>query len=91
MKPQCAASFTSEVDSVVWESGLVTCTYLMCEKDQGVYLWLQEKMLEGVSRESGKAWVVEKADSGHSAWLTEIPLILRLIERGAGEMSRWIQ
>ena len=84
MAHQCAASFLSEVDSVSWESGLVSCTYLMCEQDQGVYFWLQEKMLEGVSKESGKPWKIEKVNSGHSAWLTQIPTILRLVERGAG-------
>lgn len=56
----------------------------MGEKDQGAYFWLQEKMLDGVSKESGKPWKIEKVDSSHSAWLTQIPTIVRLIEAAAG-------
>ena len=82
--PQSSASFGSVVDSVAWESGLVPCTYVICEKDQGVYLWLQEKMLDDVGKESGRPWKIEKTEPGHSAWLTQIPTIVRLIEAAAG-------
>lgn len=82
-QPQSTASFASTVDSVAWESGLVPCTYIMCEKDQGVYFWLQQKMLDGVTKESGKPWKIEKTDSSHSAWLTQVPTIVRLIEAAA--------
>ena len=60
MVHQSALSFTSNVDTVAWENGLVPCTYLMCERDRGVYFWLQEQMFEAVSKESGKAWTVEE-------------------------------
>lgn len=83
LRPQSIASFASTVDSVAWESGLVPCTYLSCGQDQGVYYWLQEQMLEGVSKESAKPWKIEKTDSSHSAWLTQIPTIIRLIEDAA--------
>lgn len=56
----------------------------MTQKDQGVYFWLQEKMLDSVSKESGKPWKIVKTDSSHSAWLTQIPTIVRQIEDAAG-------
>lgn len=84
LKPQSIAAFASAVDSVAWESGLVACTYLMCEKDKGVYFWLQEQMFDAVSKESGRPWTVEKIDSSHSAWLTQVPTIIRLIEAATG-------
>ena len=83
-RPQSIASFSSTVETVAWESGLVPCTYVMCEKDQGVYHWLQEQMLDGVSKESPKPWRIEKTKSSHSAWLTQVPTIVRLIEDAAG-------
>ena len=76
-------SFTSAVESVAWESGLVPCTYVMSEKDQGVYFWLQEKMLDDVSKESAKPWKIVKTESSHSAWLTQVPTIIQLIEAAA--------
>lgn len=87
MANQCTATFESKVDSVAWESGLVPCTYLVCELDQGVYFWLQQKMLDGVSKESGQPWKIEKVHSGHSPWLTQIPAILRLVKAAADDVS----
>ena len=81
--PQCMASFASPVDSAAWESGLVPCTYVSCERDQGVYFWLQERMLDHVSKESPRGWKVERTKSNHSAWLTEVPTLVRLIEEAA--------
>ncbi|KAL8824776.1 MAG: hypothetical protein Q9191_004829 [Dirinaria sp. TL-2023a] len=86
MRPQPASTFASTVDSVAWESGLLPCTYLMCEKDQGVYIWLQEKMLEGVADQSRRPWTIEKCNASHSAWLSETPTVVRLIRRCAGEL-----
>ena len=84
LKPQSAVSFASAVDSVAWNSGFMPCTYVKAEKDQGVYFWLQEKMLDGVSEKSGQPWKIVNTDSGHSAWLTQIPTIVQLIEAAAG-------
>ena len=84
LKPQSTASFVSIVDSVAWESGLVPCTYILCEKDQGVYPWLQHKMLEDVSKESETPWTIVKRDTDHSAWLTQVSTIVELIEAAAG-------
>lgn len=55
----------------------------MAEQDQGVYFWLQQQMLDGVSKESKKPWKIEKTTSSHSAWLTQVPTIVRLIEDAA--------
>ena len=85
MKHQSTASFMSAVDSVAWESGLVPCTYLICEQDSGVFLWLQEQMLEGVRKESGRPWTVERCDCSHSAWLSQVSTVVRLVRKGAGE------
>ena len=85
MRPQPAATFASIVDSVAWGSGLVSCTYLMCENDQGVYCWLQEKMLDGVKDQSSKPWIVERCSSGHSPWLTQPDTVVQLIRKCAGE------
>ena len=83
MAHQSSPSFTSTVDSVAWEN--VPCTYLMCMQDNGVYPWLQEKMLEGVRKEPKHHWIVEKCDSSHSAWLTSVSSVVRLIRKSAGE------
>ena len=83
LKPQSVASFASTVDSTAWETGLVPCTYMMCEKDEAIYFWLQQKMLDDVIKESERPWKVEKTASGHSAWLTEVPTVVRLIEDAA--------
>ena len=83
-KPQSITTFSSTVDSVAWESGLVPCTYMMCEQDNGLYHWLQQQMLDAASKESPKPWKVVKTNSSHSAWLTQIPTVVRLIEDAAG-------
>ena len=85
MRRQPASTFASIVDSVAWENGLIPCTYLMCEKDQGVYFWLQQKMLDGVKDQSGKPWMIERCSSGHSAWLTQVETVVNLIDRCAGK------
>ena len=57
---------------------------MMAEKDHGNYTWLQQRMFDRASEESGKPWKLEKMDSSHSAWLTQVPVIVRLIEDAAG-------
>lgn len=88
MRPQAYASFQSTVESVCWESGLVPCTYLMCELDQGIYPPLQKMMLENVTKE-GHPWTIETCRSGHSAWLSQVPAVTRLIRSAAGEKAVW--
>ena len=78
------ASFMSAVDSGAWET--IPCTYLICEQDQGVYPWLQEKMIEDVREESSHKWNVERCNSSHSAWLTHASTMVRLIRNISGEI-----
>lgn len=63
----------------------MNCTYLMAEQDNGNFTWLQQRMFDRANQESGgKLWRLEKRDASHSAWLTQVPTIVRLIEDAAG-------
>lgn len=84
MLPQSYASFQSTVESVPWEGVLTPCTYLMCERDQGIYFPLQEKMVEDAKKD-GHPWNIEKCSSGHSVWLSEVKTVVDLIRKTAGE------
>ncbi len=74
MKRESYASFKSPIESVVWETGLIPCTYLKCEMDQGVYPPLQQSMIDAASKDC-KPWKVETCHSGHSAWLNQVSIV----------------
>lgn len=83
MRPQAASVFTSEVESVAWEH--VPCTYIFCEKDQGVYPPVQEMMIKGAKTTSKYPWKVVRLANSHSAWLSNVPAVVRVIRETAGE------
>ncbi|KAL9620499.1 MAG: hypothetical protein Q9160_004968 [Pyrenula sp. 1 TL-2023] len=83
MRPQAAAIFASEVESVAWEH--VPCTYIFCEKDQGVYPPVQEMMIEGAKATSKYPWRVVRLANSHSAWLSNAAAVVRVIREAAGE------
>ena len=69
LRPQPKATFEEAAESVPWESGLVPCTYIMCEKDQGVFPFLQEVMLEARKEDSPVPFAVERMATSHCGWL----------------------
>ena len=83
MRPQPKATFEDVVESVPWESGLVPCVYLMCEKDQGVFPFVQEIMIEARKEDSPKPFVVEKVNASHSAWLSQPNVVTELVVKVA--------
>ena len=62
---------------------MVPCTYLFCEKDQGVYPFLQEMMLKHRETDSGKPWNIIKVDASHSVWLSQPKKVVEVIEQVA--------
>lgn len=46
LRPHSMWSFKSPVQSVFWESGQVSCTYLICERDQTITAAFQRAMIE---------------------------------------------
>ncbi|KAL8808161.1 MAG: hypothetical protein Q9182_000225 [Xanthomendoza sp. 2 TL-2023] len=85
LTPQATASFTSKMTSTVVDSGLVPCTYVLCENDQALLLSIQEEMLEA-AKEWGRAeWNVERMSTGHSPWLSDVDGTVKLLRKAAGE------
>ena len=70
----------SETESTAWESGLVPCMYLFCERDKGLFPKDQERLLEMVQAESPRPWKVVKVDASHSVWLSRPEVVTGLIE-----------
>jgi hypothetical protein len=73
------------VQSVPWHH--VPCTYVHCDKDQGIYVPLQEKMLKAAMEDplSKYPWKVVRLDSSHSLWLSQPSTVIKLIRETAGE------
>ncbi|KAL9106352.1 MAG: hypothetical protein Q9227_008621 [Pyrenula ochraceoflavens] len=82
-RPQSASVFASNVESVAWEH--VPCTYIFCEKDQGIYPPVQETMVEGAKSSSKYPWKVVRLASSHSAWLSNASAVINVIRETAGE------
>ncbi|EPS39790.1 hypothetical protein H072_6324 [Dactylellina haptotyla CBS 200.50] len=57
------------------------CTYLFCEKDQGIPLFLQEKMIDTAEETYGVTFKRERCSSGHSPFLSQPETMLRVIEK----------
>ncbi|KAL8812449.1 MAG: hypothetical protein Q9200_001016 [Gallowayella weberi] len=72
LTPQATASFTSKMTSTVVDSGLVPCTYFLCENDQALLLSIQEEMLEAAKQWGRAKWNVERISTGHSPWLSDV-------------------
>ena len=85
MRPQPKSTFLSEVESICWANGMVHCTYLICERDQGVYPFLQELMLKKREADSAKPWTIVKVDAGHSVWLSQPRKVIEVIEQRVGK------
>jgi len=88
MRPQSYASFQAPVELVCWESGLVPCTYVMCDSDSGVYPPLQESMVKEVS-EDGRPWI----KSSYSVWLSQPKAVVEAGPQAASEevsAARWV-
>lgn len=83
MRPQPVSTFQSEVESNCWINGMVRCTYLLCERDQGVYPFLQELMLKNREADSGRPWNIVRVDASHSVWLSQPKKVVELIEQCA--------
>ncbi|KAI9699615.1 MAG: hypothetical protein M1820_007115 [Bogoriella megaspora] len=83
LRPQPVATFLSEAESDCWGNGMVQCTYLFCEQDQGVYPFLQEEMLKNREADSGKPWNIIRVDASHSVWLSQPNKVVEVIEQCA--------
>ncbi|KAL4952438.1 hypothetical protein BDW69DRAFT_21387 [Aspergillus filifer] len=64
----------------------IPCSYLICEEDRAIPLFMQEMMIEK-ARSNGAAIGTEKVKMGHSPWLVEggDEVVGRWIRREAGE------
>ena len=72
-------------NSVARDSGLVDCTYLVAEQDNENFTCLQLRVFDRANQEpGGKPSRLEQRDPSHSARLTQVPTIVRLIEDAAG-------
>lgn len=83
MRPQAASVFSSEVETIAWEH--IPCTYIFCEKDQGVYPQAQEMMIAGAQTTSKYPWTVVRLGNSHSAWLSNGSAVVKVIRETAGE------
>ena len=53
------------------------CTYLFCENDQALPLYVQQMMVEV---NGGQSMKTQSCDAGHSPYLSRTDLVLRLLE-----------
>ncbi|KAF2234936.1 alpha/beta-hydrolase [Viridothelium virens] len=83
MRPQPISTFLSKVESTCWANGMVRCSYLFCERDQGVYPFLQDFMLKNREADSGRPWDIVKVDASHSVWLSQPEKVVQVIEQCA--------
>ncbi|KAL9071895.1 MAG: hypothetical protein Q9157_005301 [Trypethelium eluteriae] len=83
MRPQPISTFLSKVESTCWANGMVRCSYLFCERDQGVYPFLQDLMLKNREADSGRPWDIVKVDASHSVWLSQPEKVVQVIEQCA--------
>ncbi|KAH8881127.1 alpha beta-hydrolase [Thozetella sp. PMI_491] len=62
-------------------------TYLFCDNDQGIPLFLQEQMVADAEAVSGRAFRHEHCSAGHSPFLSQPDTILKVIEKIAAEFQ----
>ena len=62
-------------------NGVVPCTFLICENDEAMPMFVQERM----ARNLGEGAKVERCSAGHSPFISQPEVVARIIERMARE------
>lgn len=62
-------------------NGVVPCTCLICENDNAVPVFVQEKMAKNL----GEGAKVERCSAGHSPFISQPDVVAKIIRRMAGE------
>ncbi|EXJ60461.1 hypothetical protein A1O7_04614 [Cladophialophora yegresii CBS 114405] len=82
LKPHSYLTFASKVTYAGWKH--VSCTYLLCEKDEAIPIHAQKGMVEA-AQQAGADMKVETIDASHSPFLSMPAEMARSIRRAAGE------
>ena len=78
--PHALAAFDQAVPDDCF-GGAVPSTYLLCERDNAVPPFVQEMSIKTI----GEGCRVERCDAGHSPYLSQLDLVVRLIQDLASE------
>ena len=62
-------------------NGVVPCTFLICENDNAVPIFVQERMAKNL----GEGAKVERCSAGHSPFISQPDVVAKIIRRMAGE------
>ena len=84
LSPTAYAVLASKVEYTCCQAETVSCSYLICEKDNVVPPAVARAMIGSVCKE-GKMDTEVVCDSGHSPWLTKVEVVVELIRRAACE------
>jgi hypothetical protein len=72
---------STQVTPLTYEAFLYhPVTYLFCENDQGLPIFLQQAMVKSIEEQKGISIKRETCDSGHSPFLSQPETILKLVD-----------
>jgi hypothetical protein len=82
LRPHAWATKTSPATSAAYLN--IPASYLLCEEDRAIQLFIQELMVEK-ARQKGAQIETEKVPTAHTPWLVIPDEVVAYIKRQAGE------
>ncbi|PYI13372.1 alpha/beta-hydrolase [Aspergillus violaceofuscus CBS 115571] len=84
LRPHAYVTHTTPATSAAYLH--IPCSYLLCEEDRAIPLFVQEMMVES-ARAKGAQFEIEKVKTAHTPWLANPDMVAAYLRRQAGEIA----